>query len=61
MSKKITLADLSQHDIDLLALLVFRLKQEGIIGQTYEASDFIDVLLKRGDYESTKVIKETEI
>ena len=49
--RNITLADLSQKDIALITLLVFRLKQEGVIGQTYEASDFIDIILKRGDYE----------
>lgn len=48
---KIIVTDLSHKDIALITLLVFRLKQEGVVGQTYEASDFIDILLKRGDYE----------
>jgi hypothetical protein len=51
MTRKITLADISEHDMTLIALLVFRLKEEGVIGQTYKPEDFLDIILKRGDYE----------
>ena len=44
------LGDLTQRDIALIMLLVFRLKKEGIIGETYHAADFVDVLTKMGDY-----------
>lgn len=50
----IKLKDLTQRDIALLDLLVFRLKQEGVIGSSYKLEDLIDIILKRGDYEVKK-------
>lgn len=52
---KIKPENLTMRDIALLELLIFRLKQEGVIGHTYEVSDFVDIILKRGEYAQKEV------
>jgi len=56
--RKVTLADLTQRDIALTQLIVHRMKHEGLLFQSFNPSDIIDILVKRGEYSEVKTERE---
>ncbi len=56
--RKVTLADLTQRDIALTQLIVHRMKQEGLLFQSFNPSDIIDILVKRGEYSEVNTERE---